>query len=228
MIELNNIVKIYKTGGQEIKAVSDVSFSCAKGEYVSIVGHSGSGKSTLLSLIGGLTKPDSGSVNIDGINIWSLSDSALSEFRNKKMSFIFQFASLIPTLTALENIIVPSVFSKAGENKKIAALELLNMMGLSDKAGSYPSELSGGQQRRVAIARAFINNPDIILADEPTGDLDEQTEGEIIEFFRLMNKEKGITFIIVTHNTAVASASDKMLTMSAGRLSDASKVITSS
>lgn len=227
MIELINIVKTYKAGGQKIQAVSNVSLSCGKGEYISIVGHSGSGKSTLLSLIGGLTRPDSGSVNIDGINLWSLSDGALSEFRNKKMSFIFQFASLIPTLTAVENVIMPSVFSKEREDKKGAALELIEMMGLTDKAYSYPSQLSGGQQRRVAIARAFINNPEIILADEPTGDLDEQTEAEIIDFFRRMNKEKCITFIVVTHNTAVASASDRMLTMSAGRLSDASKVITS-
>lgn len=228
VIELINIVKTYKAGGQKIQAVADVSLNCSKGEYISIVGHSGSGKSTLLSLIGGLTKPDSGSVSIDGINLWSLSDRALSEFRNKKMSFIFQFASLIPTLTAIENVIVPSVFSKTGENKKIDALELLEMMGLVDKAYSYPSQLSGGQQRRIAIARAFINNPEIILADEPTGDLDEQTESEIIDFFRRMNKERGITFIVVTHNTAVASASDRMLRMSAGRLSDESKVITSS
>lgn len=220
MIELKNIVKTYTAGGQKIHAVADASLKCGKGEYISIVGHSGSGKSTLLSLMGGLTKPDSGSMTIDGVNPWSLSDGALSEFRNKKMNFIFQFASLIPTLTALENIMLPSVFSKAKEDKKSAASGLLEMMGLSDKAYSYPSQLSGGQQRRVAIARAFINNPEIILADEPTGDLDEQTEAEIIEFFRRMNKEKGITFIVVTHNTAVASASDKMLRMSAGRLLD--------
>jgi putative ABC transport system ATP-binding protein/lipoprotein-releasing system ATP-binding protein len=228
MIEINDIVKIYTVGGQKIQAVDSVSLSCSKGEYISIVGHSGSGKSTLLSLIGGLTKPDSGSVAIDGVNLWSLSDAALSEFRNKKMSFIFQFASLIPTLTAVENIMLPSVFSKIKEDKRGAALGLLEMMGLADKADSYPSQLSGGQQRRVAIARAFINNPEIILADEPTGDLDEETEAEIIGFFRRMNKEKGITFIVVTHNTAVASSSDKMFRMSAGKLLDASKVITSS
>jgi ABC-type lipoprotein export system ATPase subunit len=220
MIEIKDIAKTYTAGGQKIHAVADVSLNCAKGEYISIVGHSGSGKSTLLSLIGGLTMPDSGSINIDGINLWSLSDGALSEFRNKKMSFIFQFASLIPTLTAVENIMVPAVFSKTKEDKKQAALELLKMMGLADKANSYPRQLSGGQQRRVAIARAFINNPEIILADEPTGDLDEETEAEIIEFFKQMNKEKGITFIVVTHNTAVASASDKMFRMSAGRLID--------
>jgi putative ABC transport system ATP-binding protein/lipoprotein-releasing system ATP-binding protein len=220
MIEIKNIIKNYKAGGQQIQAVADVSLNCGRGEYISIVGHSGSGKSTLLSLAGGLTKPDSGSINIDGINLWSLSDGALSEFRNKKMSFIFQFASLIPTLTAVENIMVPAVFSKTKEDKKQAALELLKMMGLADKANSYPRQLSGGQQRRVAIARAFINNPEIILADEPTGDLDEDTEAEIIEFFKQMNKEKGITFVVVTHNTAVASASDKMLRMSAGRLID--------
>lgn len=228
MIELKDIVKTYTIGGQKVQAVAAVSLNCDKGEYISIVGHSGSGKSTLMSIIGGLTTPDSGSVIIDGINLWSLSDEALSEFRNKKMNFIFQFASLIPTLTAVENIMLPSVFSKDKQDKKGAAMGLLETMGLADKADSYPSQLSGGQQRRVAIARAFINNPEIILADEPTGDLDEDTEAEIIDFFRRMNKEKGITFIVVTHNTAVASASDKMYRMSAGKLLDASKVITSS
>lgn len=220
MIELKDVVKTYTAGGQKIQAVADVSLNCHKGEYISIVGHSGSGKSTLLSLIGGLTKPDSGSISIDGINLWSLSDGALSEFRNKKMSFIFQFASLIPTLTAVENIMLPSVFSKDKQDKKGAALELLEMVGLADKADSYPSQLSGGQQRRIAIARAFINNPEIILADEPTGDLDEDTEAEMIKIFKRMNKDRGITFIVVTHSSSIANEAGRVLRMHNGRLKE--------
>ncbi|HCL81617.1 MAG TPA: ABC transporter [Nitrospiraceae bacterium] len=222
VIELRDVLKTYKTGGQPIKAVDNVSFQAAKGEFVAIMGHSGSGKTTLLNLMGGLARPDSGSVVIDGIDLISISDSVLSEFRNKKMSFIFQFASLIPTLTSVENIMLPSVFSReSGSNLRAAAFELLEMVGLADKMNSYPSQLSGGQQRRVAIARAFINNPEIIFADEPTGDLDEDAEAEIIKLFKTMNKEKGITFIMVTHSSSIANEAGRVMRMHNGRLGNA-------
>ncbi|HAK89347.1 MAG TPA: ABC transporter [Nitrospiraceae bacterium] len=222
VIELRDVLKTYKTGGQPIKAVDNVSFQAAKGEFVAIMGHSGSGKTTLLNLMGGLARPDSGSVVIDGIDLISISDSVLSEFRNKKMSFIFQFASLIPTLTSVENIMLPSVFSReSGSNLRAAACELLEMVGLADKMNSYPSQLSGGQQRRVAIARAFINNPEIIFADEPTGDLDEDAEAEIIKLFKTMNKEKGITFIMVTHSSSIANEAGRVMRMHNGRLGNA-------
>ena len=220
MIEIKDLTKNYSIDGQIFKAVDNVSFSVKKGEMVSIIGHSGSGKTTLLSLIGGLTRPDSGEVMIDDINIWSKDDGALSAFRNKKISFIYQFASLIPTLTALENIMLPTAFGEYTDDMQAYAEELISLVGLREKSGAYPSHLSGGQQRRIAIARAFINRPDIILADEPTGDLDEETEGEIIRLFQDMNEKQKTTFIIVTHNKEIASNTRRQLSMSSGVLSE--------
>ena len=219
MIKLSNLSKIYKDGDQTISAVHDVSLQVAQGDFISIVGHSGSGKTTLLSLMGGLTKPDSGSVVIGGTDIWTLSDDALSEFRNRNVNFIFQFASLVPTLTVLENVLLPSAFGTGGEGLESYAKELLGMVGLGDKVRSFPSRLSGGQQRRVAIARAFINSPKVVLADEPTGDLDEATEAEIMNIFREQNK-KGTTFVIVTHNQSVAATANKRYSMTSGVLTE--------
>ena len=223
MIEVTNLVKSYDINGQLLKAVDNVSFSVEKGEMVSIIGHSGSGKTTLLSLMGGLTKPNSGEVIIEGKNIWSMSDDSLSEFRNKKISFIYQFSSLIPTLTSLENIMLPTAFGTFAEDGEEYARELLKVVGLEDKVNSYPSHLSGGQQRRIAIARAFINKPDIILADEPTGDLDEETEKEVIGLFHTMNREKAITFVVVTHNREIALQAKKQFRMTNGILSPISE-----
>ncbi len=219
MIVTKQLTKIYHIDSEEIKAVNGVNLSVSKGEFVSIIGHSGSGKTTLLSLLGGLTRPTSGTVIIDGIDLWSISDDKLSEFRNEKINFIYQFASLIPTLTAMENVLLPTIFGKRKkENKQKKAIELLELVGLKEKINAYPSQLSGGQQRRVAIARAFINDPEIILADEPTGDLDEETEREIINLFNRMNKEKGITFIMVTHNSEIANFAQRRLRMKNGLL----------
>jgi len=189
---------------------------------MSIIGHSGSGKTTLLSLIGGLTKPASGSVLIEDRAIWSMSDDDLSEFRNKKMNFIYQFSSLVPTLTSLENIMLPTAFGDHGEDVAGYAKELLALVGLKEKENSYPSHLSGGQQRRIAIARAFINRPDIVLADEPTGDLDEETEAEIISLFNRMNKDAGTTFVIVTHNRDIAALAGRRLKMANGVVTEIS------
>jgi putative ABC transport system ATP-binding protein/lipoprotein-releasing system ATP-binding protein len=219
MIEVTNLIKSYDINGQMLKAVDNVSFTVEKGGMVSIIGHSGSGKTTLLSLMGGLTRPNSGEVIIEGQNIWSMSDDNLSEFRNKKISFIYQFSSLIPTLTSLENIMLPTVFGTFTEDREGYARELLKVVGLEDKVSSYPSHLSGGQQRRVAIARAFINRPDILLADEPTGDLDEETEKEVIDLFHTMNQEKGVTIVIVTHNKDIALQAKKQFKMTNGILS---------
>lgn len=220
MIEVKDLIKVYEINGQCFNAVDNVSFAIKKGEFVSIVGHSGSGKTTLLNLICGLTTPDHGQVLIDGINIRSMDDNTLSEFRNKKISFIYQFSSLIPTLTSLENIMLPTAFGNFGKDIPEYARELLDMVGLKDRMDSYPSHLSGGQQRRVAIARSFINSPEIILADEPTGDLDEQTEVEIIQLFKKMNGEKGITFVIVTHSKDIAGRASRQLKMINGIISD--------
>lgn len=220
MIEVEELTKIYSVDGQVLKAVDAVSFKVGNAEMVSVIGHSGSGKTTLLSLIGGLTRPDSGRTIIDNVDIWSMDDAGLSDFRNKKISFIYQFASLIPTLTSFENVMLPTAFGNYSEDIAGYARELIGMVGLEDKINSYPSHLSGGQQRRIAIARAFINRPEIVLADEPTGDLDEKTEKDIIQLFHKMNEERGVTFIIVTHNKEIAAQAARKLSMSYGKLGE--------
>jgi putative ABC transport system ATP-binding protein/lipoprotein-releasing system ATP-binding protein len=185
---------------------------------VSIVGHSGSGKTTLLSLIGGLTRPDKGEVEIDGVNLWSMNDNQLSRFRNHKISFIYQFASLIPTLTVYENIILPTAFGNLSDDTTERAQALLERVGLAKQSRYYPAQLSGGQQRRVAIARAFINRPAVLLADEPTGDLDEETENEIMALFGDLNRQENITFVIVTHSSEIAARAARTMQMKDGRL----------
>lgn len=221
LIECKNVRKTYVADGKPVIAVNNVNLSVASGDFLVILGHSGSGKTTLLSLIGGLTMPDDGDVHINGIENWQQSDSSLSNMRNRKIGFIFQFASLIPTLTALENILLPLSFSKDPSGSREEALAILARVGLADKANAFPSQLSGGQQRRVAIARAFINKPDIVLADEPTGDLDEFTERDILNLFLEYNAA-GITFLIVTHNAALAEIHEKsrVFTMRQGVLSE--------
>jgi ABC-type lipoprotein export system ATPase subunit len=201
--------------------VKDVNLSIRRGDFAVILGHSGSGKTTLLSLIGGLTRPDSGEVLINGVENWSQGDDQLSDMRNMRIGFIFQFASLIPTLTAMENILLPLSFGKTPQGDYRKAQEILELVGLGDKANSFPSQLSGGQQRRVAIARAFINQPDIILADEPTGDLDETTEKEILEIFKDYNG-RGTTFVVVTHNVHLVETqiNGRVFNMSRGILTE--------
>ncbi len=219
MIEIEHLNKVYPIDGTPFKAVDDISFSIKQGEFLSILGHSGSGKTTLLNLIGGLTKPNSGTVKIDGQDIWKLSDSELSGLRNEKMNFIFQFASLIPTLNVVDNVLLPATFGKAKKADLYdQAVALLELVGLGNKLNAYPSQLSGGQQRRVAISRAFINDPAIVLADEPTGDLDEETEQEIITLFRSFNEKRKTTFLIVTHSSDLASKTDRRFRMTSGRL----------
>ena len=216
MIELKGLSKTYTIAKKTIHAVQPVDLIIEQGQFVSIVGHSGSGKSTFLSLIGGIARPDTGTVNIDGTNIWEYTDKSLSKLRNEKFGFVYQFASLIPTLTATENVLLPTVFG--GHKTAKDAEELLKLVGLSDKTSRYPSELSGGEQQRVAIARAFINDPEIILADEPTGDLDEETEAEIMTFFEKVNREKNVTMIMVTHSSEIALRAPSRLRMKQGIL----------
>jgi len=216
MIELKDLSKTYRVSDRIVNAVLPTTLSIQQGDFVSIVGHSGSGKSTLLSLIGGIAKPDKGTVVIDGTNIRDYDDRKLSKLRNDKFGFVYQFASLIPTLTAKENVLLPTVF---GDQKNDAdAVQLLHQVGLGDKIDRYPSELSGGEQQRVAIARAFINSPEVILADEPTGDLDEETEAEIMAFFEKINKEKKVTMIMVTHSSELALRAASRFRMKHGAL----------
>jgi putative ABC transport system ATP-binding protein/lipoprotein-releasing system ATP-binding protein len=217
------VTKVYFVHDNRIDAVKDASLKINRGEFVSIVGHSGSGKTTLLSMIGGVVNPTSGNVLYEGEDIYTYNSDRLSDYRCEKIGFMFQFASLLPILTAKENLLLPPVFKakksdKNGNEQK--AIELLKMVGLGDKIDAYPSQLSGGQQRRVAIARAFMNDPELILADEPTGDLDEETEADMVKFFQRMNEEKDITFIMVTHNTELARRTKRCLRMNNGMLEE--------
>ena len=220
-IVVQNVTKIYPVGGLSIDAVKDASLSVERGDFISIVGHSGSGKTTLLSIIGGITNPSSGDILFENMNIASLESDRLSEYRSRKIGFMFQFASLLPMLTVRENLLLPTVFSGTGGLRERAgskADDLIRRVGLADKINAYPAQLSGGQQRRVAIARAFMNAPSLILADEPTGDLDEETERDMMSFFRNMNKESGTTFIMVTHNTDLAKQASRRFRMHQGSI----------
>ena len=217
MIEVKGLSKHYRDGDRLVKAVDHVDLGIAPGDFLSIVGHSGSGKTTLLSLLGGLTRPTSGTVEVEGVDLWSISDDELARLRNRRVSFIYQFASLIPTLTALENVMLPAVFASPPRDVRDKALELLSAVGLGEKIRAYPAQLSGGQQRRVAIARSFINDPAIVLADEPTGDLDEDTEGEIFELFTDFNRHQ-VAFVVATHSLQLAAKAATRLRMDHGRL----------
>jgi len=222
-IAILDIVKTFSVGTEKITAVNDVSLNIEKGDFLSIIGHSGSGKTTLISMIGGIIGPTSGTLRFNGTDVYSLDSDSLSGYRSDKIGFMFQFASLLPILTAKENLLLPLIFKSvkpSGPTNEQKAVELLKMVGLGDKINTYPSQLSGGQQRRVAIARAFMNDPEVILADEPTGDLDEETEADMMQFFKTMNKEKGITFIMVTHNTDLASQTKRQLKMTQGSIKE--------
>jgi putative ABC transport system ATP-binding protein/lipoprotein-releasing system ATP-binding protein len=218
MIELKGISKTYHIADRTIQSVQPVDLTVRQGEFVSIVGHSGSGKSTFLSLVGGIARPDAGIITIDGKDIWTFDDRRLSRLRNETFGFVYQFASLIPTLTSAENVLLPSVFGVKRHPED--ALRLLEQVGLGDKADRYPSELSGGEQQRVAIARAFINQPRIILADEPTGDLDEETEADIMKFFERVNGERKVTVLLVTHSSELAVRASRQLRMKHGVLEE--------
>jgi ABC-type lipoprotein export system ATPase subunit len=218
MIEVKGLSKHYQDGDRLVKAVDQVELTIAPGDFLSIVGHSGSGKTTLLSLLGGLTRPTSGTVEVDGVDLWSISDDELARLRNRRVSFIYQFASLIPTLTALENVMLPAVFASPSRDVRDKAIELLSAVGLGEKIRAYPAWLSGGQQRRVAIACSFINDPSVVLADEPTGDLDQETEGEMLDLFTEFNR-KQVAFVLVTHSLQLAAKANIQLRMDHGRLS---------
>lgn len=219
-IVLTNVSKEYAVGSESLAAVRGASADIAKGQFVSIVGHSGSGKTTLLSLIGGMVNPTQGNVLFNGENIYAWTSDQLAEYRCEKIGFMFQSASLLPILTAKENLLLPVAFrtQRPGNGVEARAEELLRAVGLGDKINAYPAQLSGGQQRRVAIARAFMNAPELILADEPTGDLDEETETEMMNFFLRMNEQQGTTFVMVTHNTDLAGQAKTRLRMNQGVL----------
>jgi len=223
-IVIENVTRTYRIDDETIYAVLNASLAIERGDFVSIVGHSGSGKTTLLSALGGIASPTSGKILFDGVDLYSLDNDALSGYRSGKMGFMFQFASLLPVLTARENLLLPLAFHEGASGRTPEddgkAAELLRMVGLGDKINAYPSHLSGGQQRRVAIARAFMNDPELILADEPTGDLDVETEADMLDFFRRMNREKNITFVMATHNIGLAESASRRFRMCNGRIEE--------
>lgn len=219
MIKISNACKNYELGGKMIKAVDEVSLEIQKGEFVAIVGPSGSGKSTLLHIIGGLDKPNSGSVYFENINLSNLKDRELAKYRSENIGFVFQTFNLQAILTAEENAALPLLFArvKPKARKKIAE-EALEKVGLEKRANHKPGELSGGERQRVAIARALINNPKVLIADEPTGNLDSKTGEAIMELFKDLNKKHGLTVIIVTHNLDDAEYAERKIRMRDGKI----------
>ena len=228
LIELKNINKFFTMGDEKIHALNSVNVNIDQGEFISIVGTSGSGKTTMMNLIGLLDLPTSGDYILDGVNTTSMSDDELSQFRNQKIGFVFQSFNLLPKATALKNVEMPMQYASA-YNPKITdeeirkmALDTLDKMGLSTRVHHLPNELSGGQRQRVAIARALVNNPKILLADEPTGALDSKTSEEILNLFEELNHQ-GVTVIIVTHDNKVASRCRRILRMSDGVVTEEKK-----
>lgn len=221
MIELRDVWRLYHMGEETINALAGITLEISQGEFVSIVGPSGSGKSTLLHIIGGLDSPTKGNIIVDGQDLSKASDSELSSYRNKKVGFVFQTFNLQPTYTALENVALPLVFARVplGKRNQIAR-EALDTVGLGDRVRHKPSELSGGERQRVGIARALVNNPRILLADEPTGNLDSKARERIMELLTRLNKERGLTLVLVTHDLESARNANRMLQMHDGKLTE--------
>ena len=218
IITVDNINKTYKNGSLELQVLKNISFKVDKGEFLAIMGSSGSGKSTMMNILGCLDNQYEGKYILDGIDISKSSENELSEIRNKKIGFIFQSFNLLPRLTALENVELPLVYSSVPkEERHKRANELLEMVGLKDRTHHRPNELSGGQRQRVAIARALVNNPSIILADEPTGNLDSKSEAEIIEILQKLNK-MGKTIVIVTHEPNIGEIAQRKIMFKDGEI----------
>lgn len=222
LIEIKKLSKTYDLGAQKVYALRDVSFEVERGEFLAVMGPSGSGKSTLMNLLGCLDLPSSGTYRLDNIDVQNLSSDELAEVRNKKIGFVFQNFNLLPRASALENVELPLLYGRVPHPDKIA-LEALDKVGLAHRSRHKPNELSGGEKQRVAIARALVNNPSIILADEPTGNLDSKTSEDIMNLFTTLNEE-GVTIILVTHEPDIAAYSQRVLQMQDGKLVKDSKV----
>ena len=219
IIQADNLTKIYKLGKVEVPALQGVSFSVEKGEFVSIVGPSGSGKSTLFYILGGLTPPTSGTVVIDGTDFGKLTDAQRTEMRKRKIGFVFQKFNLLPTLSARDNIaIAHDIAGKNGGIDEAHLKRVSDFLGITDRLDHRPSEMSGGQQQRVALARALVNQPSIILADEPTGNLDSKSSDQVLKMLRQSNQEFGQTVLMITHNPAASTYGDRVIHMRDGEI----------
>lgn len=217
ILEVHKLTKIYGKGESQVKALNDISFSVEKGEFVAIVGASGSGKSTLLHIIGGVDRPTSGKVFIDGTDIYSLNESQLAIFRRRQIGLIYQFYNLIPILNVEENITLPLLLDHRKVDKQ-RLHSIIDTLGLAERTRHLPNQLSGGQQQRVSIGRALINQPAIVLADEPTGNLDSKNSREIIDLLKYSNKQFNQTLIVITHDPNIALQADRVITIQDGRI----------
>ena len=219
IVEARAVDKVYDTGRVEVHALRGVSFSVTPGEMVAIMGPSGSGKTTLLNCLSGLDRIDGGEVLIDGTPLGSMSDEERTDYRARRMGFVFQFYNLMPVLSAVENVELPLLVARVpGREARRKALAALELVGLAERATHVPDELSGGQRQRCTIARALVNEPAIVWADEPTGDLDSENAGEIVALMRRLNREQGLTFLIVTHDISVGRATDRIVRMVDGEI----------
>ena len=217
ILEIKNLSKVYGKGETEVKALDNVSFDVEQGEFVAIVGPSGSGKSTLLHILGGVDSPTSGTVNIAGTDISKLNETKLAIFRRRQIGLIYQFYNLIPILNVEENMTLPLLLDGKKPDKKLLK-DLLEKLGLTERLKHLPNQLSGGQQQRVSIGRALMNNPALLLADEPTGNLDSENSKEIVSLLRKFNKENNQTVIIITHDERIALSADRVITIEDGRI----------
>src|SRR5271157_1548471 len=220
MLEARELRKTYTTECGSCDAVRGVSLALEAGEFVAVVGRSGSGKSTLLAMLGGLCRPTSGTVTVDGVDLWTFPEPERAAFRNREVGLVFQFASLLPTLRVIDNVALPALVRGviADEDAYRRATELLVRVGLGYRADAYPSELSGGEQRRAALARAIVNAPPIVLADEPTSDLDEDTEAEILDALGEIHRRDGVALVVVTHDPKIARRADRVLEIRNGSI----------
>jgi putative ABC transport system ATP-binding protein len=221
MVEASSVDKRYDTGKVQVHALQGVSFKVPRGQMVAIMGPSGSGKTTLLNCLSGLDAIDDGEVLIEGVALGAMSDDERTDYRARRMGFVFQFYNLMPVLSAVENVELPLLVARVpAKRARAKALEALDMVGLAQRAAHVPDELSGGQRQRVTIARALVNDPAIVWADEPTGDLDSENAEEIVALMRALNRDCGLTFLIVTHDISVGRATDRIVRMVDGRIVD--------
>lgn len=218
LIETSELTKIYHLGDVTVNALQGVTLTIERGSFVAIMGESGSGKSTLMNILGCLDRPTSGRYWLDGIPVEGFDRDQLAEIRNEKIGFVFQTFNLLPRMTAIENVQLPLLYCRDAGDAEARAMHVLGLVGLADRATSLPTQLSGGQQQRLAIARALVNEPEILLADEPTGQLDSHTSAEIMRIFQDLNEKQGITIVVVTHSEEVARFAHRIITFRDGRI----------